>query len=385
MARGHIRRRGTRWVGVYERERDPVSGKRRQGWVSGSTKKEVQEQLTLKQRERDTGVDFDASTVTVEAFLNRWLTTVVRHRVKPTTYARYQSLVTEHLIPALGHHALGKLRVFQVDACYAALVDRGLAPATVRLLHTVFRTALRQAVTWRLVRENVTDTVTAPTVPRPALAIWDEQTTRRFIESVKDDRAGPMFILAIATGLRRGEILALEWPAVDFERQRLTVSKSRVPVKGGSLVGTPKSGRSRVLDFSGELVVLLRAVRRQQREDRLRHAAVWQESAAVFTGEDGQPVTVRQFDRAWQRLLAESGLPRIRCHDLRHISATLLLSNGVNAKVVQERLGHHSAGFTLDRYAHAMPVAQQEAARLMGRLLFAEGEQEPPDAGELPA
>ncbi len=362
-------KRGGRWCAVVEREPDPATGKRRQRWVYGATKKEVELAVTRHLHARDTGADLDPTTMTTEAFLEHWLATAIRPHLREGTYDRYAQAVRSHIAPHVGGIPLRKLNALHLSGMYAALRDRGLSANTVALDHTVLHAALKQAVGWQMLSSNVADMVSRPRGAIKEFPLWDIETAARFEAALDGEEFGLLFVMKIRTGLRRGELLGLRWAHVHFEQGHLIVAESRVKVEGGVKVEFPKGDKSRRIDLSPEEIALLRVHRVRQDHARAQAAEAWIGTDHVFTMSDGRPVSPSTFGRRWHVLLKKVGVPAIRPHDLRHLHVSLLLEEGHNVKVVQERAGHHSAAFTLDRYGHAMEGGRRRAAGAVGDAL----------------
>ncbi len=205
---------------------------------------------------------------------------------------------------------------------------------------------------------------------------WTAEQLRRFLEQVEGDRLYAAWLLAVSTGMRRGEVLGLPWSDVDLAAARLAVRQTLVLVDGRPALSEPKTPRSRrTIDLDARTVDELRRWRVHQTRERREWGPAWHDRGLVFTREDGNAVHPDGWSGAFERHTRAAGLSRIRLHDLRHTHATLMLGAGVNPKVTSERLGHHSTAFTLDVYAQVLPGMQQQAAEQIAALVFS-----PPDA-----
>ena len=374
MSRGHIRKRGSCWAVVVERSPDPITGKRRQKWVSGFvTRKEAERTLTKLLRELDTGTDLDPTRLTTGEYLTYWLETVARRRVRPTTFERYERAARVHIAPHIGGVPLVKLSPPHLAGLYTTLSDIGLAANTLRNAHIVLHAALKSAVLWNILPRNVADVEKPPRGERPALTVWDAATTARFLESVKGRRLEAFYQLAIATGMRRGELLGLQWQDVDLVRGSLAVRRSLVKTKqGGVAFQAPKTAKGRrQIKLSAKIVGDLQAHRKRQLEERLQLGELWQDQDLVFPGPAGGPLAGETLQGDFNRVIAHADVPRIRLHDLRHTSATLMLRQGVHPKIVSERLGHATVSITLDIYSHVLPDMQAAAADAIDAALAA--------------
>ena len=358
---------------------DPVTGKRRQSRVSAKSVRELKKLWTdaLKRIEDDDYIE--PSRVTFGEYLSHWLETYGRHNLRPTTYRGYEQVIRAHVVPALGNVPLQKLQPVQLQAFYTDKLtagrldggEGGLSPRMVRLIHSVIRKALQQAVKWQMVSRNVADATDPPRGTRPPVKTWDAEQARRFLEASAGDHYGAVWLLAITTGMRRGELLALRWQDIDLTKGVLHVRRSLVELGSKLSIQEPKtaSGR-RAVQLSQTAVAALKEHKARQNEQRLRLGESWQDQDLVFATAVGGMVAPRNLIRRFKELTAAADLPAIRFHDLRHTHATLLLKEGTHAKIVSERLGHANIAITLDTYSHVLPDMQREAATGIDRALF---------------
>jgi integrase len=316
--------------------------------------------------------------LTVGAYLDRWLAHV-RGRVRPHTYEGYEATLRLHAKPALGHGPLRALTPLEIQNLYAQLLlpdrerDRpGLAGGTVLNLHLVLNQALAQAVRWLLLPANPAAGAQPPRPRRAPRHVVDASLLERLLESVTGSWLELPAAIAAASGMRRGEILALRWSDIDADLTLARVQRTLQPTRAGLVFDQPKTARSRrtvVLPaFLGPYLVR----QRDDQEQRRGQAERWVEHDLVVDRGDGEPVNPDTLSAAWARRLRSEGLPAIRFHDLRHAHATLMLTQGVHPKVVSERLGHASIGITLDTYSHVLPSLQHEAAAAFDQLFPSE-------------
>jgi integrase len=268
---------------------------------------------------------------TTGAFLREDWLPGLRAQVRPGTWAEHKSKVEVHLVPAIGGVRLQQLTPGHLNALYADLLEQGLSARTVLHVHATIRRALADATRWGVVPRNVALLASPPRPGRPELQVWTAAELRTFLAAVEDDRLYALWLLAASTGMRRGELLGLQWPDVDLGRARVAVRRSLVTVGHKVMVSEPKTAKGR-------------------------------RSVAL------DPATVAGL-KAWHKHQA-ADLPVIRLHDLRHTNATLALAAGVHPKVVQERLGHANIAITLDTYSHAVPALEEQAARTVAALVF---------------
>ena len=350
-----------------------ANGRRDRKYFYGKTRREVQEKLTAALRDRQRGLPIIADErLTVGQFLDRWLADVVKPARQPGTYQNYAKDVLLHLAPALGRHPLAKLGPEHVQAMMRAKLDAGLSPRTVQGIRGTLRTALNRAVKWNLVTRNVATLVDPPRGARVERATLTPDQARQLLDAAKGDRLEAFYTVAVALGLRQGEALGLKWEDVDLDARTLRVRRSLSRFDGKLRFKEPKTAASRrAIDLPAATVAGLRAHRVRQLEERLLAGAKWQEHDLIFPSRKGTPYDPGELREQWYKLLKRAELPHFRFHDLRHCCASLLLAQGVPARVVMEILGHTQIGTTMNLYAHVMPAARREAADLMDGILAA--------------
>ncbi len=335
-----------------------ADGGRRRRTISGKTRVEVAKKLAKAIADLDDGLVYDAGTLTVGEYLDRWLRDSVRDTVKDSTFASYRQLVGTHVKPALGRVKLEKLSSTHVRGLLRQNLDAGLSPRTVQYVRFVLRRALDGAVADRLIPRNPAADARAPQVRREEMKPLSPAQARVFLEAARDDRLHALYVLAVHCGLRQGELLGLRWEDVDAEAGTLGVQRTLVGTEDGTPVfGSPKTRRSRrrIRLTSGAARALTRH-RKRQLEERMALAGSWRDQGLVFATAIGTPLSRHNLvRRSFKLLLKRCGLPEVRFHDLRHTCATLLLSRGQHPKLVQELLGHSTIAITLDTYSHVLP------------------------------
>lgn len=276
-----------------------------------------------------------------------------------------------HLKPALGEIKLPALRGDQVQRLLAEKTDSGLSSRSVQYIHSVLHRALKHAVRWGLVVRNVAELADSPRVQRRPMKTLTPEQARTFLAGTRDDRLHALYVVALFTGMRQGEILGLHWADVDLERCTIHVVSALQPIKGQGIVQSElKTDASRrQIVVSVPVVAALRRHRTRQLEERLFFGPDWTDTGLVFTTGHGKPLHNSVVTHDFQDALERLGLPRLRFHDLRHTAATLLLAQGTHPKIVQEMLGHAQIALTLDTYSHVLPSMQAEAAEKMRSLL----------------
>lgn len=362
---GSIRKRPD---GKWEARLSLPNGKRKS--LYGKTRREVQDKLKSAQRDLDNGLNLAGAQQTVGQFLDHWLEDVVRPSVRPRTHHSYALLVRLHLKPELGHIQLTKLTPQHVQAMMSRKTAAGLSPRTVQYIRAVLRRALGQAMKWSLVGRNVATLVDPPrSVRKPVEPLTAEQA-RHFLNHAKDDRLGPLFHIAITTGLRQGELFGLRWDDVDLEVGTLTVRHALQRMDGKLQLVEPKTTLSRrTINLPASAVAVLRTRRIRQLEERLLAGSQWSDWGLVFTSSIGTPLEPSNVCKRLHLLLGAAGLPRQRFHDLRHCAASLLFAGGVAPRTIMGIMGHSQISLTMNTYAHLSPALQQDAAERLDALL----------------
>jgi integrase len=281
--------------------------------------------------------------------------------------------MNRHVVPVLGTTSLAKLTAQQVQRLYSTKLDEGLSTSTVHHLHAVLHRALAQAERLGLVARNVSELVDVPRMAEHEMRVLDNEQVRRLLEVAQGDRLEALYVLAVSTGMRQGELLALRWVDINLDRRTVQVRATLQRTKEhGYMLAAPKTKRSRrQISLTTVARDALRPHRSRQAQERLAAGPAWDGTHdLVFSDAAGGPLSGIQVTRAaFYPLLKRAGLPRIRFHDLRHTAATLLLGRGINPKIVSEMLGHASVGITLDTYSHVLPDMQEQAAAQMDAAL----------------
>jgi integrase len=366
---GIYQRKDGRWAGQYVV--NTLEGSKRR-YVYGKTRKEAAAKLRKAMAERDEGLTFDAGNVTVGAFLDRWLSDSVRDSVRQQTLDSYTQQVQQHIRPALGRVKLKALSAAQVQRFYRMKLDQGLSPRTVQYLHVILHRALRQAVRWGRVSRNVCDAVDPPRPVRKEVQPLTADQARILLKAAKGDRLEALYVLAVTTGLRQGELLGLRWEDVDLDKGVLQVRHALVcSSRNGRLsFAPPKTAKGRrSVSLTPAAVTALEEHRARQADER-DAARSWTDMGLVFPSRAGTPLNPKNvLRRSFRPLLKRAGLPHIRFHDLRHTCATLLLLKNVHPKVVQSLLGHATISITLDTYSHVLDGMQDAVIAAMGNVL----------------
>jgi integrase len=354
--------RGSYWV--------HTAGGPKRRYISGRRREDVRDELTMALSDRLGGLAFDAGALTVGDYLDCWMKDV-EGTVRESTHQRYGYVVGPHLKPTLGGIKLKDLNPAQLRWFYRDRLDSGLSPASVHKLHVVLHKALKAAVADGLIPRNAAAGLKLPKLSREEIDPLSREEARRLLEAAKGDRLEALYVLALNTGMRQGEILALKWDDLELEAGTLRVRRTLTKTGKVYTTGEPKTRNSRrVIRLTGATVDALREHLSRQLEEMGRMGSLYQPGGLVFATEVGTLINPSNLrNRSLKPLLKAAGLRPVRFHDLRHTCATLLLSKNVNPKIVSEMLGHASVSITLDVYSHLMPDMQEKAAKALEEAL----------------
>jgi integrase len=348
-----------------------LDGKRR--YVSGKTKEEARRNLRRARGDAERGLVFDADNLQVGEYLDRWLSDSVRDTVKATTFERYEQIARLHLKPSLGRVKLKGLTPAHVRGLYREKLEAGSSARTVRYMHTTLHKALKQAVMDGLIPRNATEAVTPPQSSREEMCPLTPEQAKLLLQVAHEagDRLAALYVLAIHTGLRQGELLGLKWDDVNLEDGSLQVRRTLAITKNGPVLTSPKTtGSRRSVKLTSKAIEALKRHLDRQLGEIDRIGSLWSENGLIFASEKGEPINRHNLTRrSFKPLLKRAGLPQIRFHDLRHTCATLLLTRNVNVKIVSEMLGHSTIAITLDTYSHVLPNMRDQAAAAMEEAL----------------
>jgi integrase len=334
------------------------------------TRQEALQLLKAAIRDLDKGLPLLSDAQMLGQYLETWLA-AVQHTIKPGTWKRHAEYVRLHIIPDLGKVPLTKLTAQQVQALYAKKLDEGLSPTTVHHLHAVLHRALKVALRLELLQRNVTEMVDPPRMAHPEMATLSAEQARHFLATAAGDRFEALYVLALCTGMRQGELLALRWRDIDLPAGTVSVRATLRYSPQGYVFAEPKTHHSRRLIALPQLAQeALKRHKQMQAEEKAKLGDGWRDVDLVFPNTIGGPmVNMHLLRREFLPMLEKAGLRRIRFHDLRHTAATLLLGQGVNPKIVSEMLGHSDVSITLNLYSHVTPHMQQQAAAAMDDAL----------------
>jgi len=353
------------WEARVTTGRDPGTGKQIQRSFTGKTQREVREKMQAAAVAANQGPYTAPQKMTVGQWLDVWASDYLG-AVKPATAASYKSQIKNHIKPALGAVQLSALHAHTVQRCVNGL--EGYAPATVRQAYKVLHNALEKAVELDYIPRNPAAKCTLPRMEQKEIKPFDDEQTAALLQTVKGGRLEYIVRVALFTGLRMSELLGLTWDAVDFDKGMIAINKqlARPEHRKAGLFISPKSGKARTITPAASVFAALKAQRRRQIENQLRAGTLWDNAHnLIFTNETGGPLCQHSVTDWFSAAAASAGLEGARFHDCRHTYAVNAIRAGDNIKAIQSNLGHATAAFTLDRYAHFTEQLQRDSAARM--------------------
>ena len=366
---GSIRKRKDgRWEGRYTAGRDPVTGKAIYKNVLGKTQAEVKEKLKAA-IEKSAVRTVSMEHYTVGQWLDIWMENYAKLQVRASSYKTYQGFISNHIKPNLGDLPLDKLTAMDLQRLYKHLLEngrveciesrnksKGLSIKTVRNINQMVSSALNCAIAQRLIPANPTKGCVLPKLERKEMKILPPENLGTFFEEARRSGVFELYYIDLATGLRRGELLGLKWSDIDLNKEIIHVRR-QILRQNGEVVEAPLKTKNsyRNIVIGADTIEVLKGME--------------QKDEYVFPSPYGGPMSPDSVLHMLQRVLKRAGLERIRFHDLRHTFSVLALQNGVDVKTLSSMLGHYSAGFTLDTYAHVTTSMQKQAANAVGNFL----------------
>jgi integrase len=372
---GQIIKRGDKtWVIRVFGGRDGNGKRRYLNKTIKGNKKDAEAYLNSLLTSISAGTFVEPVKLTVDEYIDRWLVTVAKTRLRERTYDDYSEKLRRYVRPLIGKLKLSDVRSLDVQGIYTAMSERGLSPRTIRYTHAILSSMFKQAVRWNMLGRNPCEAAELPRMERKEMQALSPEEVGRFLTQSTEDDYGVLFAFAIATGMRPEEYLALKWSDIDLEARTSIVARTLVLRKGGGwYFGEPKTTRSRrTVTFPESIANGLRTHRAKQAKTRLRLGSSYLSENLVFATLEGTPLNLRNLtQRHFKPILKRAGLSEsFRLYDLRHTCASLLLGANEHPKIVSERLGHASITLTLDTYSHVLPSMQQAASDKLERILY---------------
>jgi len=373
--RGHIKKRSkyvNSWT-IYVDSCDPITGKRKQisATVKGN-KRDAQRELRLLINKVEAGIYIKPTKETVREFLCRWIVDYpASSELAPKTIRTYQFLISRYILPNIGNILLSNLAPTQVQALYTKLIEKdGVSQRTALHVHRVLSQALNYAARQDLIPYNPAsrEKITPPRPKWAKINFVDEEQAIKLLDKAAGSQYYDFFYLALWTGMRRNEILALRWQDIDLDKGTISVNGSIDRVNGRLERRETKTEKScRTISISTSACDLLR----QRKGQLIAQGLVPRDGDYIFSKADGQPYDPDTVTHAFAKIAKSAGLPHTRFHDLRHAHASFLIKQGIPAKVISERLGHSGISITMDTYGHLMPgmdgIAAQKFDEVFGR------------------
>ena len=348
---------------------DPGTGKQIQRSITDKSKKVVAQKLRAVMSDLDAGTYKAPCKMTVAQWLDIWVAEYL-NSVKPLTKHNYNKQVQKHFKPALGAVRLDALDTHTIQRFYNSLSASGLSPKTVKNLHGILHCALQQAIACDYLSRNPADACKLPKVTKPEIKTLEPEEIARLLKEAEQDDYCNLFIVAMFTGMRQGELLGLAWECVDFKSGIITVKQQLQCKDGNYFLETPKSGKNRTILPAPIVMDALRNQMERQQKEREQAGKMWDNQFnLVFTDALGKYLVRRTVVKHFKKISQRAGISDdARFHDLRHSFAVSSLYAGDDIKTVQANLGHATAQFTLDVYGHVTQKMRQESANRMQKF-----------------
>lgn len=367
--KGQIRKRGNTYSVIVPLGKD-ASGKKRYKWVTCRTKREAEAKRAELVHQANTGM-LTSPKGTVGEFIERWLNDYGKQRLSPTTLQGYQSIYYSGIAPVLGKIQLKALRPEHIQQYYADKLASGISSTTVNHHAMMIHKILETAVKWQILPRNIADSVSPPRIRQTEMHTLTVEQVKSVLAEAELTPYFALFSLALFTGMRQSEILALRWRDIDLIGAELSVSRAIHRMNTGEFIirGTKTSSSNRSLALSSSTCIILRRHLDSQIGLCKQLGVSFTKDHLVFCRGDGTPLKPATVRQSWKRLTGRLGIENINFHALRHSHASLLLREGINPKIISERLGHASITTTLNIYAHIMPGMQRQAVETLDRIL----------------
>ena len=346
---------------------DPVTGKLIRRTICGKTQAEVRQKMNALIKSVDEGSYQEPSKMTVSQWMDTWMEIYCKNKVKPLTYQSYEGIINRHIVPVIGDVKLQAVRGVQIQQVFNTMTENGLKGKTVKnvsaIMHKAFSVALKQG----LILANPVDAAELPASTKREITPLTDENIPVFLRAIEDSPFRNAYALCLFAGLREGECLGLSWDNVDFKKETITICQQLQKNKTGNreyfILPTTKRSKARTIKPPSIAFEYLRDEQAKQLSNRFRAGKAWNNADnLVFTNELGEHMIPMTFYRHFKKIVAEIGRPEARPHDLRHTAATVAIASGADIKSVQDLLGHATASFTLNVYAHTSEKMKQDTA-----------------------
>lgn len=375
---GSIRQRRPKvWQITIELPKDPVTGKRNRRYrtIEG-TKKEAERAMHEFITELEKGYYVTNTNISITEWVNTWLEVYIIPNVSPTTFSRYQGMIRRYITPVIGHIPVQRMTTLGVQSWVNGLKispasGKEMSAATIKHAYHVLKVAMDKAVLAGIIYRSPCTGIMLPKGQKKQAVIYDEKEIRQLLNAASGTEMELVIDMELCMGLRRGELLGLEWGDVDWDHNQIKIIRNRVVVNGKSVVKEPKTATSvRTLDVPLPLMKKLKKHKMQCLSNKLRMGLAYTATDYIIVHPDGKPIYPEYLSQMLTKLQDKAGLPKCRFHDLRHLCASIMLLQGVNVKVAQERLGHKDITTTMNIYSHVLPSSAKEAADKIGELVY---------------
>ncbi|WP_289140848.1 site-specific integrase [uncultured Brevibacillus sp.] len=364
--KGYFRKRGSLWSFTVDIGRK-TDGSRNQKTKSGfRTKREAEQACAELITQLTKGDYLEPSKKTVQEAMEAWLSTILQSTLRISTYDNYSKAILKRIIPALGKLKLKDVQPDHIQSFYLDLVKEGLSSEYIRYLHSILKSFFKYQVRLQNITKNVVDLAIPPRIGREEQKTWSIKEALRFLEVAKEDNQSYyiVYLLALYTGLRRGEILSLRWKDCDLNQGKISVCQTLYYSNQQFHFLEPKTSRSNPLvSIPDTVVVILKSYRLEQEKYKREVGSAYEDYDLIAANELGRPINPRSLTGHFRRIIQKANVPKIRFHDQRHTHATILLKIGEHVKIVSERLGHSNAAMTMNVYSHVTSDMQKEAAK----------------------
>lgn len=381
MVTGNIQKRkrknGYAWEITIETPPDPLTKKRNRSTktVKG-TKKEAEQVMRKLISEAEKGYHVTNNKITILEWVQTWIEVYITPNVSPTTLSRYQGMIKRYINPLLGNMQVQQLTTLAVQSWVNGLKvspasGKEMSAATIKHTYHVLKGAMDKAVLAGIIPRSPCQGIMLPKGEKKAAIVYDEQQIQQLLQAAKGTEMELPIDMELCLGLRRGELLGLEWGDVDWKKGQIHIIRNRVIVNGKSVVKDPKTATSkRTIDVPARLMEKLKQHQRTCQMNRLRMGEDYTATDYIIVHPDGKPIYPEYLSQMLTKLQKKYDLPQCRFHDLRHLCASIMLMQGVNVKVAQERLGHKDISTTLNIYSHVLPSSAKEAAEKIGEMIY---------------
>lgn len=366
--RGSVKKDGNSWYYVFTIGKG-ADGRRIQKKKRGfKTKKEAEKALAEAINAVNQGTYVEPSKLLFREYLDQWFLTKQKS-IGIQTSKVYKNYLQGRIIPSLGEYPLSKLTTMQLQAYVNSLSDEGLSSSTIKKIHEIIRNSLGHAVDFELLSKNPSLKVKLPKSNKKEMIVWSEEELNKFLSKAKEVDYFIVFFLALTTGMRQGEILGLRWKDIDFEKGLINIKQTLSHDGKEFISGAKTKSSQRAIKLSESTLKVLKQRKLTVTKDKHSLGSLYRDFDLVACSHHGTPLNPANVGRTLNKLIKTADVPKIRFHDLRHTHATLLLSKGMNIKIISERLGHSNIKVTLDTYSHVLPSMQEEVAQKLDEII----------------